>query len=175
MKKENEAKYQDYKTHDPLKISRLNIGITLTGFDDTNPNPSKTRKETITPKLTNEQLYKLAKDIVDKKIFTSFNIAEYHRKDFITKVFFVLVYIDWNKFTKDDFSDVGMIYESYSEGIKHLSTAGYPMFYSCRFLHKDYVPVLSNLIDLMTEETISKEKDFKSMALDFLNQNLDKN
>lgn len=95
---------------------------------------------------TDEELKKIAKDILDEKIFTDRHIRD---KNLISSIFMVVHFLGAipkdstaHKAAEieDDYQDImnnlGMLYEYYDKA-NHMSINSYPTFFSVRMLNKE--------------------------------------
>ena len=111
------------------------------------------------PLKTDRELRQLAMDIVDGKVFGTWNFEnERALNDMLTSVFITLIFI--RQLLPEN---LGCVYEYLSEASER-SVNGYPCFVnSCRMLAKDDVPKLNELIVQLREQKISflEDRDIK--------------
>jgi hypothetical protein len=83
------------------------------------------------PTHTDKELRKIAKDLIEHKIFTD-RMAP--NPELLYSIFMCLIFVDEK--LMNDIKYAGLIYEYYSSASK-MSINGYPIFYSFRMLTKE--------------------------------------
>lgn len=84
------------------------------------------------PRLGEEDLQQLVMDLVRGDIFVSASMSP----DSIPIVFPVVALGGFSEWTMEELSEIGVLYEYYSKA-GNMSVNGLPMFWSCRYMHKE--------------------------------------
>jgi len=86
-------------------------------------------------RLTDDELRTFVSDFASQQIFSSAHLSESDVNK-LKMIFMPLAFGAFEGYTDDDLKDVGLIYEYLDQQGPH-SINGYPMFWSCRIMHKD--------------------------------------
>lgn len=93
------------------------------------------------PKMKVEGMKQLAKDIATGKVFMDIFLREHEVQNIGHLIFMPMAFMDWSDWTDEDKSQFGAVYE-YFDKAGPRSINGYPIFFSCGFIHRDDLRVV---------------------------------
>lgn len=97
--------------------------------------------------MTNEEIYQVAKDYVDQKIFASFQIKK-EEMDRLPQIFMCLLFLKKEDIEK--LKNHAFIYEYYDKASPS-GINGYPIFFSARWINKENYPKFIEYVNKLKE------------------------
>lgn len=99
---------------------------------------------------TDEELYQIATDMLEDKVFTSYQIPEYALSN-LTMIFMPLLFMDEKQKKAMKRHKASMFYEYYTEA-GNRSVNGYPIFMSMRYINIDDSTRLREIYEKIKEK-----------------------
>lgn len=93
------------------------------------------------PVMSTADMKTLAKDIATGKVFMDIFLKEQEVGKIGHLIFMPMMFMDWSDWTDEDKAQFGAVYE-YFDKAGPRSINGYPIFFSCRFIHRDDLRVV---------------------------------
>lgn len=112
--------------------------------------------------MENKDIYKLASDYLEQKVFTSFQIPK--GSGLLGQIFMPIMFMDEKQ--TEELKDVGMIY-SYFDERGSMQINGYPIFSSFRTLNKSDLMKFKNYVNAIIEK---RKNEFELIAQDEIDQ-----
>ena len=130
----------------------------MSNVEDHEENPEQ-RLIPFAPDTSDDDLYTIAKDIFDGKIFTDRHLGPNNAHMF-QSVFMITVFMDQADIEDLKSQDIGMFYEYYAKA-GPMAVNALPIFFSCSILHS----ADAERVWKMYEKMVQSQEDIKAMVL----------